>query len=128
MASKPTMSDAQRYAPNGDNLLSYLTPGDRQLLQAATGYEISSDGTVLNPGKEPVDSMIVIMAIHRQNGQLQGEVTSGYLTGLFRQYAGSSDMAASFSPDRLNKALDLLADRDAQRAQGVTRSSFNVGI
>jgi len=52
---QPTVSDA----PQGDNLLSYLTPADRQLLQAATGYEISSDGQVMNPGEETVDSLIV---------------------------------------------------------------------
>ena len=126
---QPTVSDAQRYAPQGDSLLSYLTPADRQLLQAVTGSEISSDGTVMNPKYgESVDSLIVEIANARYSGELKGEVTSDYLKGMFAKYAGSENMAASFTPERLEKALDLLADRDARRAQGVRPSSFNVGI
>ena len=128
VAPQPTVSDAQRYAPQGDSLLSYLTPADRQLLQAVTGFEISSDGQVMNPGEDTVDDLIVAVANARYHGELKGDVTGAYLTGLFEQYAGSENMAASFSPERLEKALDLLADRGAQRTQGVRLSSFDVGL
>ena len=129
VAAKPVVNDAQRYAPSGDSLLSHLTPADRELLQAATGFEISSDGTVMNPKYgESVDPMIMVVAMQREDGSLKGELTGEYLTGLFKQYAGESNMAASFNPDRLEKALDVLADRDARRAQGVRPSSFDVGI
>jgi hypothetical protein len=122
-----TMSDAQRYAPQDGNLLSYLTPADRQLLQAVTGFEVSSDGQVVNPDySKSVDDLIVEVANARYYGELTGEVTGDYLKGMFAKYAGSENMAASFSPERLQKALDLLADRDARRAQGVRPSSFNV--
>lgn len=129
VAPQPKVSDAQRYAPQEGNLLSYLTPADRQLLQAATGFEISSDGQVMNPiYGESVDSLIVEVANARYYGELTGEVTGDYLKGMFAKYAGSESMAASFSPERLEKALELLADRDARRAEGVRPSSFNVGV
>ena len=123
---QPKVNDAQRYAPQVGNLLSYLTPADRELLQAVTGFEVSSDGQVMNPGKDTVDDLIVEVANARYYGELTGEVTGDYLKGMFAKYAGSENMAASFSPERLEKALDLLADRDARRAQGVRPSSFNV--
>jgi hypothetical protein len=120
------IDDAQRYAPRPGNTLTYLTPADRQMLAAATGFEVSSDGVVQNPGRKPVHPLILQVATDRQNGRLQGDVTEAYLTEVFKTYRDDDVMGSSFTDDVLSRALDHLANQRQRRADGVILSSFNM--
>jgi hypothetical protein len=123
-------SDATRFAPNDRSTLSYLTPADRELIQAATGFVISSDGVVQNPvpGKS-VDNFVSQLAMDRYNGKLTGEVTAGYLKEQFAKYSGPAAGNSAFDQAYLDAALSFLEARDRRRAEDSTpRSSFNVGL
>jgi hypothetical protein len=131
-AGSPSISDEDRYAPQPDQDLSYLTPDDRRMIKASTGYVVSSDGKITNPtpGKA-VDSFISILASERRQGNVTGAtVTPSYLQGLFAKYGNDSQNAnAAFNPDYLGKALKYLADSEKQKAaDGLPRQSLNVAL
>lgn len=123
-------SDATRYAPNDRSSLSHLTPADRELIQASTGFVVSSDGVVQNPARKTVDPFLATLSFERQSGRLEGPVTATYLKDLFAQYSDPVKTPnRAFDPAHLDAALSFMDARDRQRAENPTpRSSFNVGI
>jgi hypothetical protein len=119
-------ADAARYAPNERSTLSHLTPADRELISASTGFVISSDGVVQNPNGRVVDNFIAELAVERATGRLEGAVTSGYLKDLFAKYRNGGESA--LNPAYLDAALAFMEARDQRRAEDPTpRSSFTIG-
>lgn len=121
-------SDAARFAPNERSTLSYLTPADREMVQAATGLVVSSDGIVQNPRwGEGMDNFVSALASERYNGRIEGEVTSGYLKDLFAKYNVGG--TTTFDPAYLDAALSFMDARDQRRSEDPTpRSSFSLGV
>jgi hypothetical protein len=122
------VGDAERYAPRPGSTLSYLTPADRQMLAAATGFQVSSDGVVQNPGPHPVHPMLLEIAINRMNGRLEGDVTSSFLTDLFAKYKGDAVLGSFFTDDVLGKALDHLSGERRRREGGEPASNFSMRL
>ncbi|RBY78599.1 hypothetical protein DQ239_08640 [Blastococcus sp. TF02-09] len=122
------MSDAQRYAPQPGNSLTFLTPADRQMLAAATGSTISSDGVVQSSVRQPVHPLILEIAMDRESGRLQGDVTPSYLTDLFGKYKHDAALGSSFTDDVLGKALDHLSSERRRREGGEPASNFSLRL
>ncbi|RBY84145.1 hypothetical protein [Blastococcus sp. TF02A-30] len=122
------VSDADRYAPRPGSLLSYLTPADRQMLAAATGFQVSSDGVVQNPGPHPVHPLLSEVAINRMTGHLEGGATASYLTDLFAKYKGDAELGSFFTDDVLGKALDHLSGERRRRESGDPASNFSLRL
>jgi hypothetical protein len=122
--------DEDRYAPRPGQDLSYLTPDDRRMIKAATGYVISSDGVVQNPTPgQVVDPFIAVLASDRVQGNVSGSsVTPDYLRQVFAKYGNNLQNAnMAFNPAYLDRALDYLAQTEKDRSDGTSRSSFSVG-
>ncbi|MDA8292514.1 MAG: hypothetical protein M0Z33_12675 [Actinomycetota bacterium] len=91
------------------SVLSSLTPGDRALIAAATGVEISPDGTVVRgadyagSGGAAAQFMSVIAAA-RQLGQLAGPITAKELASLFPPYV-TTGSGATVDPAHVAKAV-----------------------
>jgi hypothetical protein len=123
-------SDSTRYAPDGVQLLSWLTPDDRQMIAAATGLVISSDGEIQNPRPDQgaVDPFVAVLASERMNGRLEGDATKPYLQTLFDQYGPGTGNSA-FDQSYLEKLFDYIDERSQRRAEAITPpSSFSVRI
>jgi hypothetical protein len=80
-----------------------LTPDDWATVSASVGYPCGPDENGNVKGAQPM--LAIQLAQQRQEGQLQGSVTAGYLTGLLVGQSG--DYAKE-----LSNAIDYLGSHD----------------
>lgn len=96
-----------------DSLLSYLTPGDRDLIFQATGTKIGPDG--VNQDGRPLAPLLAFqIGLDRKYGTLPAgqPITSTYLRSLLQHQSnggGSQDFT-----DNINKMLEVLAKQGGQ--------------
>ncbi len=89
------------------DLLSHLTAGDRELIAASTGVQLSSSD-VATPARStgvPPWGLIMALAMDRKSGALRGEITPQYLSAVFARHANEQ---LPFHPDYLDAALMYL--------------------
>ena len=110
-------SAASRSQPR--DLLSHLTPSDREVIAAASGVQLSSSDVVTEARSSGVPpwGLIMALAMDRKSGALQGEITPQYLSAVFARHANAP---MPFHPQYLNAALLYLR---AQASSGVTQAS-----
>jgi len=113
------------------DLLSHLTRGDREIIAASTGVQLTSSDVVTEARSTGVPPWNLIMALaqDRKSGALQGEITAGYLSAVFAAHANAP---MPFNPSYLNAALLYLraqagpAASSAPAAANSARTSVNV--
>lgn len=101
------MSGASAANAPSDNVLRYLTAGDRQLIAQATGTKLNADG-LDDQGRALAPITAFEIAIDRKNGVLPAgqPVTAGFLQQLIsNQTSGGGDQSVV---DQLNKMLDVV--------------------
>ena len=96
--------ESAKAAPAPRDLLSHLTAGDRKVIAAATGVQLTSSDVMTKARAEAVPPWNLIMAIasDRRSGTLQGDITPGYLSAVFATHANAE---MPFNPLYLNAAL-----------------------
>ena len=86
------------------DLLSHLTAGDRKVIAAATGVQLTSSDVVTEARSSGVPpwGLIMALAMDRKSGALQGNITSQYLSTVFARHENTP---MPFHPQYLNAAL-----------------------
>jgi len=86
------------------DLLSHLTSGDRKVIAAATGVQLTASDVVTEARASgaPPWNLIMSIALDRKSGALQGDITPGYLSAVFAAHANAP---LPFNPQYLNAAL-----------------------
>ena len=89
------------------DLLSHLTRGDREVIAAATGVQLTSSDMVTEArsGGVPPWGLIMAIAQDRKSGALKGEITPQYLSAVFARHANEK---MPFHPQYLDAALMYL--------------------
>ncbi len=119
--------DWATYWPDSSAELSWLTPVDREMIHATTGWLVASDGQVKAPRGRPVDPFIRAVAADRVGGEFRLELTAQYVADLIEHH----DAAGGEQIDRryLDKALDFFAAQAHRRAEDpFFRTSFTLYI
>ena len=113
------VSVAAASLPQPRDVLSHLTPGDREAIAAATGVQLSSGDVVTEARSSGVPpwGLIMALAMDRKTGAVQGEITPQYLSAVFARHANAP---MPFHPQYLNAALLYLR---AQAPSGAAQAS-----